>query len=103
MLAMKIFFSLLFVACAHLVTAQVNYKDISFGAALQLAKVNGKLIFLQFESADCDECNEVAEKGLSDKEVVSRIDEAFIPVKISARNADREQIAMLYNLPGTGF
>ncbi|MEJ7671482.1 MAG: hypothetical protein WKF59_01875 [Chitinophagaceae bacterium] len=32
-------------------------------------KLKGKMVFMQFESEDCDQCNEVADKGLENKEV----------------------------------
>ena len=100
---MKILLPALLLLQGYTASAQPVYKNIPFAEARQLARVNGKVILLQLESADCDECNEVADKGMSDNEVVKKIEEAFIPIKISARNPDRDAIAMQYNIPETGF
>ncbi len=46
---------------------QVNFENVSFDGALQKSKQTGKLVFLQFESANCEQCNEVADKAFEDQ------------------------------------
>ena len=79
--------------------SQTMFQQISFEDALKLSGKTGKLIFLQFESATCNHCNEVANKAFEDKELTKKIEESFICIKIDpAANADRETIGKMYNV-----
>ncbi len=82
---------------------QVNFKTFSFDKALQQSQKTGKLIFLQFESADCNQCNEVANKGFEDNGLAELVEQTFICLKISADHPDRNRIATLYNKKKDGF
>lgn len=77
---------------------QVAFQDISFTEALKRSYSESKIIFLQMESDECTQCNEVADKGLSDKEVGKRVNATFLPLKISAAHPDRAEIMERYNL-----
>lgn len=90
-----LFFVFLFIA--NLAQAQIKFQDITFQEALEKANTEGKLLFLQFEAATCNQCNEVANKGLADANVVKRIDEGFIPLLISMNHPDRTYIGQQYN------
>jgi hypothetical protein len=78
--------------------AQVTFSSLSFNEALQKAKSEGKLIFLQFESADCKQCNDVANKGFENKEVGDKMNQAFFCLKIDKQHPDRTQIAQTYDI-----
>ena len=92
-------FSLLFCVLAFTgVSAQVSFSSISFSQALQDAQGQGKLIFLQFEAANCEQCNDVANKGLSDKTVADKINQTFFCLKIDSQHPDRNRIAQDYNI-----
>lgn len=78
--------------------AQVNFTSIPIDEALQKAQSEGKIIFLQFEAADCNQCNDVADKGLSDKHVAEKINQTFLCLKIDAQHPDRNKIATTYNI-----
>lgn len=96
---------LLFIVFLLMVPAcysQLQYRDISFADALKMAKQSGKIIFLQYESSTCRECNEVADKGLSAKEVSEKIQSVFIPVKITKTSIDRVLVGKQYNM-SNGF
>jgi hypothetical protein len=80
------------------VSAQVTFSSVPFTEALQKAQAEGKLIFLQFEAADCDQCNEVANKGFQDKAVADQINQTFFCLKIDAQHPDRSKIAQDYNI-----
>jgi hypothetical protein len=56
------------------------------------------MIFLQFESVGCNQCNDVANKGFQDKEVSEKINEIFLCLKIDAKHPDRSEVAKAYNL-----
>jgi hypothetical protein len=81
---------------------QVDFQELSFEEALKRSYKESKIIFLQFESEDCTQCNEVAEKGLSDKSLSKQVNETFLPLKISTSHPDRTEIIERYNL-GKGF
>ena len=51
------------------VHAQQLFGNLNLKEALQRADEQGKLVFLQFESDDCQQCNDVADKGLSDEKL----------------------------------
>lgn len=78
--------------------SQVNFEPISFNAALQKARAEQKLIFLQFEADKCGQCNDVAEKGLSQNSLAERINQLFICLKIDTIHADRKTIQLNYNM-----
>lgn len=77
---------------------QVAFQELSFDEALKRSYQESKIIFLQFESDDCVQCNEVADKGLSDAALSKKVSGAFLPVKISADHRDRAEIMARYNL-----
>lgn len=90
---------LVLVAFASSAYSQVAFQNISFADALSQSKEKGKLIFLQLESPDCRQCTEVANKGLSDKDLSSTINQSFIPLYVDAKHKDRKEIETQYNLP----
>lgn len=69
--------------------SQDLFQDISFSKALQQARSDRKLIFLQFESASCLPCNETADKALSDPNLIQRLHESFICLKITKQHDDK--------------
>jgi hypothetical protein len=93
--------SLFLLCCVLFVTtlsAQVSFSSLPFSQALQDAQAQGKLIFLQFEAANCEQCNDVANKGLKDKIVAERINQTFYCLKVDAHYPDRVKIAHDYNI-----
>ena len=92
-----LFLFFVFFVC-RLSEAQVNFTSVSFPRTLQTAKSNGKMIFIQFESMGCNQCNDVANKGFQDKEVSEKINEIFLCLKIDAKHPDRSRVAQAYNL-----
>jgi len=95
---MRSLFSLLSVFIFSLSSAQVNFSSVSFTDALQKAQSQGKIIFLQFEAASCNQCNDVANKGFENKEVAEKINKTFFCVKIDIQHPDRNKIATTYNV-----
>ena len=77
--------------------SQVQFEVMSFEQALLKARETGKMLFLQFESPTCDQCNEVADKAFEDKKLGSQLKQGFICVKIGPRHPDRNSIANLYD------
>ena len=78
--------------------SQVNFASLSFDEALKKARQEGKLLFVQFKAADCDQCNEVAEKGLNNAAVSAKTAKTFICLSIGKEHPDRNRIATTYGL-----
>lgn len=101
---MRSFFSLSFLLIFKLGIAQVNFSSISFDEALRRSQTEGKLVFLQFEAANCNQCNDVANKGFENKEVADKINQTFVCLKIDAEHPERSKVAGTYNMNKTeGF
>ncbi|HMK24904.1 MAG TPA: DUF255 domain-containing protein [Chitinophagaceae bacterium] len=82
---------------------QVNFETLSFDAALLRSKQTGKLIFLQFESAGCGQCNEVADKAFENKKLSELLEQTFICIKITTDHPDRVKVSSLYNKKENSF
>lgn len=88
----------------HLQThAQVSFRNISFDEALKESATKGKLIFIQFESATCTQCNEVADKAFSDAKLGEMMNKSFICLKITNNHTDRQKVASLFNKGNSSF
>lgn len=101
---MKSFLSFLMLLFCTSVWAQAPFQNISFTEALQKSAAEGKLILIQFEAKNCTQCNEVADKGLSDKNLSEQLSQTFISLKVNANHRDRSLIASRYNISSeSGF
>lgn len=86
---------LLFVSTA--VHAQIKFERISLEDALKKAGTNGKIIFAHFNSASCDQCNEVSDKAFTDNELGKIVSEKCIAIKIDVDNIERQSFIDKYN------
>lgn len=77
--------------------SQVNFEDLSIGDALKKATTNGKLVFVYFASATCEECNEVAGKAFESQELGKLYAEKSISLKMDVTNSDRKLFIDQYN------
>lgn len=84
----KISTLLLLLVCSSGIFAQVKYESLTYEQALQKAKKNQKLLFVQLQSATCDQCNEVGEKGLSTTDVVTLLNREFIAITFKPLDPD---------------
>lgn len=100
---MKRILLLPFILLAISVSCQVNFENLTFDAALQKSKQTGKFIFLQFESEECEHCNEVADKAFRDKKLSEQLEQVFICIKTTKDSPDRQQVASLFNKKEDGF
>lgn len=78
--------------------AQSPFKNISFSEAVLEAEKTGKLIFIQFESVTCNQCNEVADKAFENKELANRVNQDLVSIKIPPSHKDRDALEELYNI-----
>lgn len=78
--------------------AQSPFQNISFEKALKKAAKENKLIFLQFQSDDCIQCNEVADKAFADVTLSSKVSEEYIPIKIAVNDKLYNDISNRYDI-----
>lgn len=100
---MRYIFFIQLLICSSGINAQLIFQPISFDNALKKAKEGKKYILLQFESSNCKQCNEVADKGMDNNEVAFRIKKTFIPIKIDTDHPDRKLISTNYNIKNFGL
>lgn len=93
---------LLCLSLTNAVSAQNPFQNISLEKALQKAQKENKLIFLQYESAECAHCNNVAGKAFANNDFSKRLATEFIAIKISPESKDRRLISDEYGM-GDGF
>lgn len=104
---MKIYNNLIFLLLSVIsslqLDAQISFSNLSFDMALSASKQTGKVIFLQFESVNCNQCNEVADKAFNDIKLGELVNATLIPLKITADHPDRNKIAATYNKSERSF
>ena len=90
-----IVFSLILLAA--FMQAQVEFLQFNtFDELLQKAKVEKKLIFIQIETNECNQCNHVAMIGLSGSQLLEKYQVNFISTKI--KQTDLIYITLIKNL-----
>jgi tetratricopeptide (TPR) repeat protein len=77
--------------------AQVKFEKISLDAAIKKAALTGKLVFAQFESSTCSECNEVADIAFGSDELNDILSKKSIPIQIDIIHENREYFISKYN------
>src|SRR5436305_9309604 len=95
---MRFFFIALMLLCSAAGIGQQLFQPISFEAALKKASDEGKMVLVQYESADCKQCNEVADKGMQSEAVKEKLSKTFVCIRVSPQSADRQTISNLYHL-----
>ena len=100
----KTFFTICSVFLVLNCPSQVSYFQGTLKEAMSKAANESKFVLLQFEAAECEHCNDVANKGLEHKEVADKLEQAFISLKITPDHPDRIQIANAYHfIPQKSF
>ena len=79
---------------------------LPFNTTLQQANIqaiqNDKLIFVLIESVGCQQCNDVADKGLKDESVQRQLSAHFVALRISPFHPDLNYIKEKYNYISEG-
>jgi hypothetical protein len=79
------------------VIAQVKFEKLTLQNAIQKAASSGKIVFAQFVSDKCDQCNMVADKSFEDAELAKVIGEKCVAIKSEVSNADRQDFINRFN------
>ncbi len=77
---------------------EVNWV-LSYEEGLIRAKAEGKPVYLYFTKPDCPPCMMMEREAFRDPEVVSLLNEKFVPIKINV--LERADLAAKYGVPGT--
>ena len=85
---------------SFLVNAQMGFRNISYEKAVKKAAQENKLIFLQHESEQCDQCNETANKAFTDAKLMRAISQKFIAIKMGKDNSSRNAFDSIFGMKG---
>ena len=94
---------LLFCFFCHNGFSQVEFFSGSLKEALDKAAGENKFLLLQIEAADCEQCNDVANKGFENKELAAKLETSFVCLKIDGSHHNRSQIFQTYHLQPQTF
>jgi hypothetical protein len=97
--SIRIFFIFIFLLLNYPIFVngqRLNYENLNFSEALAKAKKTHQLVFIQLGS-ECKQCDSVAVKGLSGKEV-NQVYEKFICIKTEQNTDDYKKIISDYRL-----
>lgn len=93
----KIIASLLFGLCTLPTVAQTDFRHISFDEALQAAKKENKLVFIDFYTDWCGPCKRMAREVFPQKEVGKYFNSKFVCLKLDAEKEGAD-LAKKYNV-----
>lgn len=93
----------LFTACAiavaGMVSAQTNFRDITFDQAIEAAQKENKLVFVDFYTDWCGPCKMMARDVFPQKELGDYMNGKFVSVKLNAEKEGKE-LARSYKVAG---
>lgn len=97
---MKYILFIIFIHCTLFVHAQegINFLNISFEDALQKAKEENKLVFVDCYTSWCGPCKQMAEEVFTDKELGIFFNKNFISVKYDTDKPENKYIVELYDI-----
>ena len=91
-----LWFLILSVVCKNTI-CQVQFQNLTYNEALKKAAINNRMIFLQFESEKCIQCNVVANKAFENEELAAQLNESFVCIAINFTHPDRETVGNFLN------
>lgn len=77
--------------------AQQPFRELSFRKALKKAAAQNKLLFIQIQSDDCMQCNDVADKAFKDPQLKERLSNDWIAIRVGASTPDGIEVAALFD------
>lgn len=90
---------IILVCCSLFANAQVVFEKLSFTDALIKAEKQGKYLMVVLDAADCEHCNEVADKSFADAKLGEQISKKFIAIRAGVPDATFEQLSAQYEAP----
>lgn len=81
------------------INAQTNFRAITFEQAIETAKTEKKLVFVDFYTDWCGPCKMMAKKVFPQKELGDYMNEKFVSIKLNAEKEGKE-LAAAYKVAG---
>lgn len=78
--------------------AQTDFQDLSLDKALEKAKVENKLVFMDCYTSWCGPCKMMAEKILPLKEVGEYMNGRFVCIKVDMEKGEGPKLAQKYQV-----
>jgi hypothetical protein len=98
---MRYFFSIAFFICCLNGYSQVKFEKLGLNEALQKSSITGKMLFAQFQSESCEQCNDVADRAFQDPELAKIIAQRCIAIKIAVASQDRAEFVRRFPTAST--
>ena len=84
----KIIVFTLFLICSRLLSAQTNFRTLSYQEALNAAKVENKLVFIDFYTDWCGPCKLMVREVFPQKQVGDYFNAHFVCIKINGEKGE---------------
>ncbi len=82
--------------------AQSAFSKLSFEKAIEKAAAENKLLWVQMDSKDCEQCNDVADKALDNLELIGYIQNNFIAIRPKAGKNEWQILVDSFKAPTLG-
>ncbi len=94
----KLIFSLLVSLVGLSGTAQTNFRKITFAEGIEVAKKEGKLVFVDFHTSWCGPCKRMAKDVFPNKQVGEYMNSHFVCLAIDAEKGEGVELAKTYKI-----
>lgn len=94
----KITFFLVLMVTITVAMAQTNFRKISYKEAIEVAKIEKKMVFIDFYTTWCGPCKRMAKDVFPQKIVGDYLNEHFVCIKIDAEEGEGIELADHYNV-----
>ena len=94
----KLIFMLGFACCAMLTSAQINFREGDFAKALEAAKAENKLVFMDCYTSWCGPCKRMASKEFVQAKAGEYFNPRFVSVKIDMEKGEGVELRKKYDV-----
>ncbi|MCI6549792.1 MAG: thioredoxin family protein [Prevotella sp.] len=94
----RLFFTLIAISIVTTLTAQTNFRPISYKEALAAAKAENKQVFIDFYTDWCGPCKMMASQVFPQKNVGDYMNPRFVCLKVNAEKGEGIALAKRYRI-----
>ncbi|MDE5611087.1 MAG: thioredoxin family protein, partial [Odoribacter sp.] len=76
----------------------VNFREVSYAEALELAAKERKMVFIDFYTAWCGPCKQMSKEVFPQREVGDFFNRKFVSLKVDAEKGEGKELAVKYKL-----